>query len=200
MATGDIYVVKMKQVYFTQEILNLFYYHQTAQNNPDTNAIGLADEFDQNVLADWAGMVNTSISITELETFAINNPIDNDSRVPLNNVGTRAIGDNLRAPSWIAAGFKSNRNGPGTRSSYRRFAGLGEEDIDDNVISPTFVALQAVQDLKASMAAILVTVSGSQYQPIQVPGGWSVGVYPGINFNLVSWLDPTLTSQVSRKP
>lgn len=201
MAVGDIYVIKMKQVYFTEVILNVFFYRQNSIVVPGlTDADGLFEAFNRLVLAQWDDMVNTSISITELEVFSIEFPVDNFVGTPGNDVGKRVIADNLRAPSWIAAGFKSNRAGPGTRSSFKRFAGLGEVDIDDNSISPAFIALAGTQGMVTLMGIPIATTGGSEYTPVQVKSGWVLGVAPTENFVLTSWIDPKLTSQVSRKP
>jgi len=201
MATGDIYAVLMKQVYFTVDILNVWFYRQSFDASPAlSDAEGLFDAFDTDILANWDGMVNASISIPELEVFRIADPSDNFIGTPTNNVGTRPATDNLRAPSWVAAGFKSNRVGTGTRSSFKRFAGLMESDIDDNVISPTFIAIAAVQALKTAMSVFVSATGGSTYLPIQVKSGWILGLPPTENFVISNWLDPKLTSQVSRKP
>ncbi len=201
MAIGDIYCLKMFQQYFTQECLNIFTYRQTGVAIPGlSDAAGLFEAFDDAVLAEWIFMVNTSITIPTMEVFQIADPSDNHIATPTNNTGTRAIGDNLRAPSWIAAGFKSNRVGTGSRSSFKRFAGLGEVDIDDNTISPAFVALGPVQNMKVEMATEIAAAGGSTYLPVQLKSGWVLGFPPVENFVITSWVDPTLPSQVSTKP
>lgn len=199
MAVNDTYVLKMKQSMFTQSILNVFYYTQVvATADPKTPSELLFDAFDASVLSVWKTAFITSISIEEVEVINIATPADTFAATPTNNTGSRAIGDNLRAPTWIAAGFKSNRAGAGTRAAFKRFAGLGEVDIDDNSISPAFVTLAA--GLQAAMADLLGTVGVNMFQPVQVQSGWLLGFAPVVNFNITSWNDPKLTSQVSRKP
>ncbi len=201
MATGDVYVVKMFQTYFTQACLNVFFYRQGFDAAPAvSDAQGLFEAFDEEVLSQWKGMVSTSMSIVNMEVTNILSPTDSFFGTPVNNVGTRALGDNLRAPSWIAASFKSNRAGSGSRSSFKRFAGIGEIDIDDNVIAPSFVSILSVQNLKQVMGDFIDSTGGSAYDPVQVKSGWRLGFLPVINFNINTWADPTLTSQVSRKP
>lgn len=201
MAIGDIYCIKMFQSYFTQECLNVFTYRQTGVALPGlSDAAGLFEAFDLDVLSDWIGMVSTSISIPEMEVFQIADSSDNHIATPTNDTGIRALADNLRAPSWVAAGFKSNRVGTGSRSSFKRFAGIGEIDINDNVLANSFITLAATVALKASMAAVIEAAGGSEYQPIQVKSGWVLDTPPVENFEITSWVDPKLTSQVSRKP
>ena len=201
MASGDVYVVKMFQSYFVTDILNVFFYRQGFDASPAvSDSQGLFEAFDEEVLLEWSGMVSTSISIFNMEVVNILTPTDSFFGTPINNVGLRAIGDNLRAPSWVAASFKSNRAGAGSRSSFKRFAGIGELDIDDNSISPAFVAIPAVQNLKQVMGDFIDATGGSAYDPVQVKSGWRLGFAPVINFDLNTWADPTLTSQVSRKP
>lgn len=200
MAIGDIYQLKMKQLYFTQDILNVFYYRQTVEGTPTPSfSTQLFQGFDLNVLSVWQGAFSTSITIPEVEVINLPTPSDSFLGTPANNVGTRAIGDNLRAPSWIAAGFKSNRAGAGTRSSFKRFAGLAEIDIDDNVISPAFITLAA--GLQAAMGDIIPTPQASVFEPVQVKSATViVGFQPVFNFVITDWLAAVLTSQVSRKP
>jgi len=200
MAFNEVYQVKMKQTYFTQDLLNVFYYRQNAAGPAvPSYAEQLFDAFDANVLSVWTTAINTSLSVTTVEVINLPSPSDTYEGTPTNNQGARAIADNLRAPSFICASFKSARAGAGSRASFKRFAGLAEVDIDDNSISPAFVTLAA--GLRSAMGQILTSAQGSSFTPVQVTSATvKVGFSPVVNYTIQNWFDPTLSTQVSRKP
>lgn len=199
MAVGDVFVVKMKQTAQGQEMLNQFFYEEKVTASSDA-AFDLFDVFNLQVLVEWIDCVQDDQKITALEVFNIGTPTVFREAVPSNSVGTRAATNATRVPTWTAFSYKSNRNGAGTRRSYKRFAGLLEVDIDYNVLSATFLAIAAVSNLQNQLGTQLVGAASGEYLPVQISAGWIPGVTPIVNFGLVSWQDAVLTSQVSRKP
>lgn len=199
MAVGDVYAVKMHTEFLLQAMLNVFYYRTQVQVAAE-GATELFAEFDADVLSDWDGTVIDGVTLPLLEVFKIADPFDFFSAVPVNNQGLRADIATERLPSWVTFSYKSNRAGPGSRSSYKRFTGMTEDDQQANVLSPAFLALAPVLALQSSLAADLTSPAGSIWEPVQVAGGWVLGSLPTVNFAIDNWLIPTLSSQTSRKP
>ncbi len=200
MAVGDVYCLKMFQTLYLQNVLNVFFYRQTLPGTPD-DAEGLFRAFDEDVLSDFVNCVLNQLDIIRLEVFDPSNPTDFFDGSPVNNVGTRVAAAGNRSPSYLSFGFRSNRAGPGTRASFKRFAGLQELDIDANSLQPSFTTLPAVIDLTAALGvAITQGGAGAVYQPVQVKHPVPLGIPVIENFEITSWSVPFATSQVSRKP
>jgi hypothetical protein len=199
MSVGDIYVVKQHSTMFVESMLNVYFFRQQSQVGGE-GAEGLFEGVDAAIMANWIDCVHTQITTTNLEIFAILNPTDFFDATPDNSVGTRTVANIDREPSWVAFSFKSNRAGAGSRSSFKRYAGLQNADISGQLLDTTFVELAAVEALQAALGNAVASVAGSTFVPIQVASGWKVDVSVTENFLLTDWQSATLTSQVSRKP
>lgn len=199
MAVGDIYVVKMLGTFLLQQSLNVFYYRTNFQAGGD-GAPELFTAFDTVIMSEWAQTVIIGVTVPALEVFATNNPTDFFTAAPANSIGLRPDLATDRLPSWVTFSYKSNRAGPGSRSSYKRFTGLQEDDQQANVLSPAFLAIPAVDDLRIEMGNLLASPGGTLWEPVQVNSGWTLAIPPSVNFVITDWLDPTLSSQTSRKP
>ncbi len=195
---ADVYVVKMFQKLSGINILNVFFYRKIAGSDPDT-AEALHQTFDDDVLASFIDCVSDALSINNLEIFQIDTPTQFFDGQPLNNSGTRTDTVTNRMPTANAFSFKTNRAGAGTRSSYKRFAGLLEEDVGGQALSSAFLALTALDDLQTALGANLTSTSANEYEPVQVKGTWAIGIAPTVNFVIDSVLGATLSTQVSRK-
>lgn len=200
MSLGDIYCVKVFQTLYSQDVLNVFFYEQSSTGTPD-DAEGLFEAFDAEVLSDFVGCVSDQLDIIRMEVFRPSTPTDFFDGAPSNNKGLRSAPGGDRSPSYLSFGFRSNRAGPGTRASFKRFAGLIESDMDANSLSATFLALAPVIALQGVMGdEIDDGVTGPSYIPIQVKHPVPLGFLPIKNYDITSWSLPFLTSQVSRKP
>lgn len=200
MAIGSIYCVKMFQTLFSQQVLNVFFYRQTIPGTPE-DAEGLFLAFDEDVLSDFVGTVINQLDIIRLEVFDPEVPSDFFDGVPVNNQGTRSFVAGQRSPSYTCFGFRSNRAGPGSRASFKRFSGLQEADIDANSLQPSFTGLAAVVALQDALAVSITDgFTGGVYQPVQVKHPVPLGLPVVENFEITSWSVPFATSQVSRKP
>lgn len=199
MAIGEHYSVKLFGLALAEQLLNVFAYRQTSGVALQA-AQDLAFEFDQHVLGSLIGIIGDYMSLPRLETFAIETPTDYDDRVPINNVGVRNIGFSERPPSYLAAGFRSNRAGAGSRASYKRFCGMSEDDSDANALTATYLALVLASGLSNSLSLTLTAASGNVFVPVQLKSGWIIGGTPVENFEITSFGTPYLTSQVSRRP
>ena len=194
------YCVKMFQTLYSQQLLNVFFYRQTVTGSP-SDALGLFQAFDEDVLSDFVGCVLDQLDIIRVEVFSPEDPTDFHDGTPTNDQGTRTAAAGNRSPSYLAFGFRSNRAGPGTRASFKRFGGLQEPDIDANSLATGFTTLAAVVALQAAMAQSITSGgSGGIYVPIQVKHPVPLGLPVVENFLITSWGVAFATSQVSRKP
>lgn len=198
-AVGDVYIIKQKQISGGQDILNQYFYEMTTVGDAD-GANELFNTFDDDVLSLLIDCVQDDMKTLALEIFNIQFPTEFREALPDNNTGTRVATAATRVPTYLAFSYRSNRNGPGTRRSYKRFAGLLEADIDTNVLSSSFLAIPEVDTLRNILGLALTGSGGGVWRQVQVKSDWVAGFAPTVNFNTGSWQDPVLTSQVSRKP
>lgn len=199
MAVGDVYLLKMFQDFFSVKCLNVFAYQQ--QNAAaETDALGCFTAFDQSILINWKSSVVSQVTIPNVEVFQIASPSDFKDGAPVNNAGTRAAVLADLMPAFVAASYRSNRNGAGSRRTYKRFTGLKDVDVDNNALSVAFLALPGVIALLAALPLPIANATGSTYVPVQLKSDWVLGAAPTINFPITSYSQPTLSSQVSRKP
>lgn len=199
MGLGTFYCLKMFGTLYAQNTLNVFFYEQASSGTP-SDAEGLFEAFDEDVLNHWTGSVLNQTDIIRVEVFAPSDPSDFFDGVPVNNQGLRAAPAGERSPSYAAFGFRSNRAGPGTRASYKRFCGLAEEDMDANSLQPSFTGLAAVVALQAALGTVISQApTGALYKPIQVQHPVPLGFPPVKNFDITTWGTAYLTSQVSRR-
>lgn len=199
MSVGEIYVLKMKQESDNVAILNQFFYKEI-QAPTLGSAEELAKTFDSIILAEWAGSVVDAISCILVEVFAIETPTDFFELSPTNEVGLRVSTPATLMPTYMAFSYASNRDGAGTRRSFKRFAGLLDVDVDGNSLSSSFLSIDAVGDLRALLGSNLIGATGGVFQPYQIKAGWKAGFVPVEHFALPDWQIPKLSSQVSRKP
>lgn len=198
MPVNTIYVAKLFGEMLGVDTLNVFFYRQLTDAGGD-GADGLHQGINTAVLASLVDCVYTGMNYPNLECFSIVVGSDYFSAQPSNNVGTRTIPNAERQAPWAAFSYKSNRAGAGSRSSYKRFSGLGEADTEGGGLSSAFKALVPVTDLQAALGNIVISTAGSNYVPIQVKSNWKVGFAPTENFILTDFQAAFYTSQVSRK-
>lgn len=199
MTIGEHYSLKVFGDYLGEAFLNTFTYRQTAGANPN-EAAELAQQFDASLMFDLTGCVGDQVNFNRIECFSIETPTDYADITPVNNVGLRAIGTALRTPSWMAFGFRSNRAGAGSRSSYKRFCGLGETDVEQNVLAAAFLALPSVPLLQSALYQTMIFGGVNTWVPVQLKAGWLIGFPPVENFAISAYALAYLTSQVSRRP
>lgn len=197
MGVGSIYRVILSGSYLGQQITNVWHYAQLAGGSGNQSG-GLSTEFQAEVLANLADCVASQYDFTNLLVVDVQTPSQfTDDSSPTPSTGARTIADADLAPSYLAFGFRSNRNGPGSRYSYKRFPGLSEVDFDGNALTATFKAL--ADPLRAALGSTLVS-GANQYFPFQIPGGVELGQVPPAGFVVNGWNDAYLTTQNSRKP
>ncbi len=180
-------------------MLNVFFYRQTV-TGALSGALGLFNAFQQDLLGHWAGTVVDNVNITEMEVFSIEFPTDFWAAIPPTSQGLRVIATASRVPTWLAYSMRSNRAGAGSRRSYKRFGGIGETDVVENSLASTFLALAAVVNFQAALSLPITEAAGATYEMVQVKSGWTLGFAPTVNFTILNFDPPVLSSQVSRKP
>lgn len=199
MTIGEHFSVKQFGSYLGEQFLNTWAYRQTSGAAINAAAI-LLSAFEATVITHLPDATSTTTLFDRVECFAIENPTDYIDKVPNKTAGVRVIGTIAQSPSWVAFGYRSNRAGAGSRASYKRFCGIGESDVEQNVLSSTFEALAAVGFLQTALGAALVGGSGDTFVPVQLKAGWSPGLPPVENFVITGYAPAYLTSQVSRRP
>lgn len=197
MTVGDVYRVVVDQQYLGQEMLNVFYYQHTAGTGTD-QAANLADIFQDNMLQE---MSNLQLDTVEYDSISVVNGMRNTDQFVLASP-TPAGGDLdsatlINSPSDLAVGFRSNRNGMGTRYSYKRFGGVPLSYVAGNGWSSLYDS--ALLSMAAELGTVL-TQSGNSFTPVQITGGFKFGTAPTPTFFLTSWVFDTVpSSQATRR-
>lgn len=199
MAIGTVYCLKMFQTLYLQNVLNVFFYRQTTSGVPE-GAEGLFEVFDERILSVFVETVIDQLDIIRLEVFDPEVPSDFFDGAPVNNQGIRSAGAGQRESSYSCFGFRSNRAGPGTRASFKRFSGLTELDTDANALVSGFTTDSDVIELQQRLGDAESITNSPAYQPVQVKHPVPLGVPVIENFDITNFGVPFLTSQVSRKP
>lgn len=194
MSIGDCYAVKLFQDFDGQQLLNVWTYEQVAGGSNQADA--LRDAFESTVLAEIAALQVTTIDYTNLEVFNIEFGSDYADGAPTPGSGLRTADTLL--PKFVALGMRSNRDGYGSRRSFKRFGGFNEADT----LSAT-TWQSSIMGLADTLAAAMqgnLSDGTNTFKPIQLLSGWSPGSVPNKNFDITSWTAVNrITSQVSRR-
>lgn len=196
MAVGDIYYLKLRQLYLGEDCLNVFYFRETVSGTALNDAAALAETWDAQILPDLALCQSEDVAYLDIETAVIANPTVFYNHIPTTTAGDRTTLTDT-APSWMCASLRFNRNGPGSRYAYKRFTGLLVEDINENqLVSGTATLFTTnCQSMRNPISGF-----GFTWVPIQVKSGWKLNTVPVENFVINTLLGARLGSQNSRKP
>lgn len=165
MAQGDLIQIVDRQVYLSEEILNVYYYRYILVTGA-TNDIypALADWFEDNVISAVCGVQVDVLIHTELEIRNLTNGVDIYTR-PLNTAGDIAENSAGWEPSYVSINIQLVRESLVTRNGSKRFGGLPESSIAGNVYTfPT----GAQEDIEGSLAADVMIGSVNTFEPIIV--------------------------------
>ncbi len=198
MAVGEHYSLKLFGNLLGQQFLNTFAYRQTSGVQPNEAAL-LALQFGLDIQFHLAACVGDYCAYTRIEAFSIETPTDYSDDVAPVPFGARIFAVDGQPPAYVAFGFRSNRAGAGSRSSYKRFCGIGDTDMIGNELEASFLALAPLAFLQTNLGDPLAHGSGVTFVPIQLESGWIPGGLPIENFTITSYGDAYLTSQVSRR-
>lgn len=196
---NDIYVLKHQTQYLGQFMLNQYFYQQLTDDG-DGDAFGLWEAFNDDILSVWRDTISDEVTTLNVEVFQIADGSDFFSLMPADRDGTRDITAAALMPSSVAFSYRSNRAGAGTRRSRKRYSGMGEADLQGNVLSTAFEDLTAVIDLGVALGGTVQAPADSIYKPIQVASGWAVNNPPTKRFDITAFEAAVLSTQNSRKP
>lgn len=199
MAFNDIYIVRDKQAFLGQELLNVYYYRMTVTGTgTPPPAEQLAAAFDNFVIAPMLQLQHVTLQHQLVTVINLNDVLDFEERVPTAAAGLVALEP---APSFVALSYRSSRDAPGQRYSYKRIGGIGEDVIDGNSMEGSYVTYS--NTLAGRFGLILVGSGGAQFEPVQVRKPIIYGANPAVNRPLVGatyWSFRGLASQASRNP
>jgi hypothetical protein len=203
MAIGDVYFLRDVQDLLGQQVINTYWYSVVTDATSD-NAEDLLLQWLTDVRPEILTIQSEQLTHVLVECFLWSDP---QSSFGAN--ATPVVGDdqnNQPLPSNVAVAYRSPYGGPGSRYSYKRFAGITEFYVNGNTISggAIFEAIEPV------LGQNLTGVNGGIFQPVQVQHS-SGGIRtlpdlgtgtPIVNRSLQgNWLfRPTVSSQNTRKP
>lgn len=199
MTIGDIYQAKFKQTIFGEELLNVFYYRQNGGAAGD-GAAELAEGLQgtSSWLQEWAAMQLEDVAYDYIQV--INGMNNSDQATDFTIIPDSGAIDSdgvPAAPTLLAVGFRSNRGGVGTRYSYKRLSGFPAYFLDGNGWAAGVDTLAAAV---ATALAAQVGSGGKTFVPVQVTGGFRLGVTPTESFPLTAWtMMGTPSTQNTRK-
>lgn len=194
MAVNDVIMLRLDGDYQGQNWSNVFFYRQTAAGCAN-EAQALWNAFNGTPMTEITDFMNDEVNVTSLLSVIIRAPNVYYQATPTRTAGQRA-GTSQPAPSYMAGSIRFNRNGPGSRYSYKRFVGVLEEDFSGNATESAAIAL-----LNAIGDALVVSISngGCTYEPVQVASGWTYYTQPTVNHVINENLAARVTTQNSRK-
>lgn len=191
MASGDFYIVLDKQRYYGREILNRYYYLQTAGGE---GAEELANVFTETVIAAVTNIQSDQLEHVMVSVINPDNPadfVDFTADLPISG---DVAGDDL--PAFVAWGFKYIRTTRSIRNGAKRIAGvteawLDEEDVAFGTASDSVLAASIV------MGATLTGPDGGVFEPqlARVGEGGAITYYEPVKDVIFT----RVTTQNSRK-
>jgi len=174
MAVNDIYQVRVLQEYLDEECVNVFYYRVTSGSA--NTAEDLYAEFTDVVWDAVRALQSDWVTTHRFEIINGNNNLDFWYQ-DVSSLGGYGTGLNMGAQ--IAYGFRSPSGGPGSRYSYKRFAGVNSGVLDTGSFGRISEAI--MEGLGRNIAIALGTAlegASASYAPTQVTGGFQLGVAP----------------------
>ena len=176
MSVSEVYHIVMHQDDLGEAYQNDFFYQQLAGSGTNT-AADLRDIFLADTWTPVRSIISTRGHTNRIQVININRPVDSvDTTIDLNG---GYIDAEPTLPTYINAAFRSQRETPGTRYSYKRFAPVRAKvaDSDSKWLSSYGGLLEAVGvQLGANLTTGLDT-----WAPVQVKAGWTLGSAPIVN-------------------
>jgi len=165
MAVGDIYQLLDFQRFLSQEVENVYFYRQTAEDALFPSAKALVDMWNSQVRIGLTNLQSTGLTHYRYQAINLFNP--GELYDVLDSDAGSAVGD--VANSFVAWGFAAPRTNRLIRASKRRLAGVIETDITNGAANSG--ALAKLNPLAVSFNAQLVNavVGGSNvFVPVAV--------------------------------
>lgn len=174
MALGDIFQVRVYQRFHGEECLNVFYYKQAVVGAGD--AEDLLGGFQDDV---WDYVRDMQSARVLTHRYEVINGMDNGDFSISDASATGNYDTGLDIPPQGAYAFRSPSAGPGTRYAYKRFVGCmtgALASVGNPVWSTGF--LEGWMHYTGVALGALVEATASAYLPIQITGGFQLGVAP----------------------
>lgn len=178
MALGNIFSVRIEGSYqFQSTMLTMFYQQATAGGDAPDLAAAIRDHF-------YPVFRPLMVAGAFFQNVFVINGNDNTDFANLldSQPGTNAGA--IEGPAFIAYAFRSPYAGPGTRYSYHRLWGWPPGTL--TTLGGGFnAATQALLDTAAGALGTAVEGSLGAYDPVQIGGGFILGVPPTLNHLLL---------------
>lgn len=194
MAVGDIYQLVLNHTVLGVACVNRFWYRMNTLGT-GSPAAGLAESFDGFILDVWKDCVSDDVVFQSIAVTNYANPLDFTVRTPTITTGTRTPAT-FTLPPELVCKLKFNRNGPGTRYTFKAISGLLREDIDNSGLTAAAVAI--LDDLGNALE-VPQNFSGNIWDQVQVQGTPVLGVNPTSYFVVNTWLTAAFGTQNTRK-
>jgi len=181
IAVGDIYQAVLRYEYQSQDMSNVFWYKITTLGDTSPIANSLWSQIVGDLVAALISLQHVSVSYNVLSVVNWGKPGEDYYEADVDAEGVSA-GEGM--PPFVTASFRSARNFPGQRYSYKRFGGIGEGLIANGVpASPPTWGLVA-----AELGAVTTFPNGTVIYPGQVAHSVAgVSVLPGIGEGTPIW-------------
>lgn len=124
LITNGLYRIDLFQTYFTQQVINTFWYREQSGANDQAEELNLA--FDALVIPALATMQNTDLSYDNLRCTPIFGTGIEDNRTPVAPAGLK-VGTPMA--TFIAASIRLNRSTNELRNGWKRLVALTEEEV-----------------------------------------------------------------------
>lgn len=137
MAIGDIWEFTLRGTYLSQEVLNVFHYRETTAIGNDVAPEDMAAWLWDNLHDDLTGLLSTSLTFNAIDVFQVTGGTGIGTFVITDGQGQAGLDP---MPSSVAFGFRYNRASSSSRHGYKRFAGVGEGEVNGNTLVGTYTA------------------------------------------------------------
>lgn len=177
---GDIYQLKMQVTHpADRECLSVFYY-EVVDGGSGTDAEEVADEFVTEVVGAWADIATDQTVCNQLETT---NGMNNSDWNVTNPSVSGTVTAQSALPPFICVSYLAPRFAPGQRNSYKRMVGGWSALLNTTDGSWGTTPMAGVFSVLGIAMSAPLTTSNSILIPVQVTGGFRLGVTPVAQFS-----------------
>lgn len=174
MAAGNIYQVRTIMTLPDSKPQNVFYYRE--KSGIGGSSQDLANAFIEDVVSKLKDILTAGTIIDQVRVINGNNNVDNFV-ADIDQAG--AYSGATTSPDFLAIAFRKRIGGTGFRYSYKRFSGIPASAIgyagwQDS--GTTFFT--RVNALAVALGAEIAQLTGATYEPVQITGGFKLGVAP----------------------
>lgn len=143
LINGDIIRITDAQTFIGQDVLNVYYY-EIANLVDGVIILDLLLVFEDTVMNPVADLQVPSLQHLFLKGENASNNID------IQSLATNVFGDSITSgpplPSYVSCGFSLNTSDRLTRNGSKRFSGIGETHVANNLYTPTPGVAELVEE------------------------------------------------------